>query len=466
MSASGELRASPEGRSTDERFSLGRVRSRLQAFVGWIGRPGMMSYVARGAAVMLTVQLAGSGAAYLSHVLLARWMGAVDFGVYSYALAWSAFLAAAARLGLSSATLRFLPEFSARREWDRALGLLRGGWAIVLGASVASSSVWTVAVLAAARWLRIEHLGALLSGAWIIPPLALISLQAEMARASRRIALAYAPPALGKAVVLILIAALVVRATGTLDADQAILINIGALVLMAGLQLALFWRGLPDEVRAARPVYEPRLWFSVSLPMLRVNGYSLVLGYAGLLLVGAILGPEAVGRYHAAVKTAGLVNLTLSAANTAAAPLYAALHAKGDRDELQRLISTSVGWSFLPSLALFVALVALGRPILGLFGPGFVAARWPLAILAFGQLVNTGAGPVVTLLSVSGHQRECSRVFGWSALLNLLLNVIGIFLLGITGAALATAATMVLWNVWLHSKARRELGIRTRVRWG
>jgi O-antigen/teichoic acid export membrane protein len=363
---------------------------------------------------------------------------------------------------MSSATIRFLPQFTVRKEWDRALGLLRGAWAIVLASSVAVAVAGTLAAVVAARF-GVAHTTAFMIGAWIVPPLAIISLQAEMARASRRIALGYAPPQVGKSLILIVLGFAVVRSTGSLASPAALAMNFTALSVLCAGQLVVLWRGLPLEMRAARPRYEPRQWFSVSLPMLLVAGYTMVLNQADVLLIGAWLGPEPVGMYQAAVKTAALVSLALSASNAAAGPVYASLHTKGDARELQKLISTSVTWAFLPSLAIFLVLVVFGEHILRLFGPGFARVRWQLAILAVGQVVNAASGPVTTLLSVSGHQRQCSRVFGWAALMNVAANAVAIPLAGITGAAIATASTVITLNVWLYVLVRRELGIRSRV---
>jgi O-antigen/teichoic acid export membrane protein len=47
----------------------------------------------------------------------------------------------------------------------------------------------------------------------------------------------------------------------------------------------------------------------------------------------------------------------------------------------------------------------------------------------------------------------------WSALANIVLNALLIPRFGATGAACATAFSIVLWNVALNYEVRRHLGI-------
>ena len=89
-----------------------------------------------------------------------------------------------------------------------------------------------------------------------------------------------------------------------------------------------------------------------------------------------------------------------------------------------------------------------------------MAGRVALYILVIGQVLNAAAGPVGYLLILTGHERVCASVYGWSAVLNVGLNLMLIPPLGSTGAALATASTMALWNVWLSVLVLRRLGIR------
>ncbi|NEQ14000.1 MAG: flippase, partial [Moorea sp. SIO3E2] len=55
------------------------------------------------------------------------------------------------------------------------------------------------------------------------------------------------------------------------------------------------------------------------------------------------------------------------------------------------------------------------------------------------------------------HQNQALIVYGTAAGLNVVLNGIGILLFGMIGAALSTAITFALWNIWLSVLVVRYL---------
>jgi O-antigen/teichoic acid export membrane protein len=73
--------------------------------------------------------------------------------------------------------------------------------------------------------------------------------------------------------------------------------------------------------------------------------------------------------------------------------------------------------------------------------------------------VNAGSGSVGYLLNMTGHHLDSARVYGLTTLLHVGITAAGIQLLGLVGAAAATALSMLTWNVWLHAVVRRRLGV-------
>src|SRR6476660_5447213 len=72
------------------------------------------------------VRLASALLALVSQVLLARWMGSFEFGVYIYVWTWVLMIGALSDVGLSSAARRFIPEYTELRRLDRLRGFLSG----------------------------------------------------------------------------------------------------------------------------------------------------------------------------------------------------------------------------------------------------------------------------------------------------------------------------------------------------
>ena len=83
----------------------------------------------------------------------------------------------------------------------------------------------------------------------------------------------------------------------------------------------------------------------------------------------------------------------------------------------------------------------------------------PLAILCIGQLANAGIGSVAYLLIMTGHGREAATGIGVGAIVELLLSLLLIPRWGASGAAVATAISLITWNVVLAVFLWRRTGI-------
>ncbi len=411
----------------------------------------------RGAAIALGLQLSGIAVSYAMQVLLARWMGATQYGVYDYVINIGTFLGFLAGLGLPNCLLRFIPEYSVKEDWGKLRGIVWGSWCYVFTSSILIAII-SIAILVS--WRRHNPEVALVSfllGISTVPLWALIRHQREMARGIKRMALAYLPSTV-MFPLLVIVGAFSSR--HNLSSSKAIAIAFLSLSLVLGAQLWLFSQQMPRQCSTIKPIYSPREWFAVALPLLFNGGAFVVLSQTDIIMTGTILGSFQVGIYSAALKTASGVSLILAAFNAIAAPMFATLHAQEDYEGLQKLTATVSRWLFYPSLVFALFLILFAERVLGLFGSEFVTARWEMTIMILGQLVNVGAGSVGYLMEMTGHHQKCAYVFGCSALLNLGLNGILIPTIGIMGAAIATAATMAVWNIWLHQLVVKHLGIQ------
>jgi len=124
-----------------------------------------------------------------------------------------------------------------------------------------------------------------------------------------------------------------------------------------------------------------------------------------------------------------------------------------------RLMQQTSRWAFWPALAIALGLAVLGRSVLGFFGSEFRAAQGPMLILCTGQLAAASVGLAGSLLNLTGHERLSASMLAGAALLNLGLNLLLIPRLGLAGAGLATALSMVAWNLSLRLAVRRRLDL-------
>jgi O-antigen/teichoic acid export membrane protein len=415
-----------------------------------------------GAGIAFSIQVLGAGASFVLQVLMGRWLGPAGYGTFVFTISWASLVAVGCCLGLPTMLLRFVAAYIAEGDDARLHGVMRMSFAVTAASGLGVAVLGSVGFAA----LRVAGVGvdpAVLIGFWLVPVLALMRLQQEAIRSFRRLALAYAPGLLWRPVAVIAVAATLVGLGFDLTAPAALLIALASLACVIAVQLVRFAGYVRTSVAPAEPVYEARMWMRVALPLLLIASFMIVLSETDIVMVGALVGSRQAGLYAAASKTASLVAFVLIAVNAIAAPMISAQHARGEHAEMQRLAARVARWTFFPSLAICLFLAVLAEPVLELFGSEFGAARWELVILLGGQLVNAMAGSVGFLMILTGYQREAAWVYGWVAVAHVAMNVTGILLFGAIGAAIATALSFALWNVWLYVLVVKRLDIHSSI---
>jgi O-antigen/teichoic acid export membrane protein len=300
----------------------------------------------------------------------------------------------------------------------------------------------------------------LMVGAWIIPLWSMIFLHTAIGRVFGKIMTAYAPPRVLKPALLVVFGAVYIS-TGRVLTGTALL---SGTIIVLLIVLTIQWISLDKHPRmhiihAVVPATHNWQWFQVALNVLVVSGMFLLLQQTNTLLLGIFLPPEQVALYSAAAKTTQIMHMPATAVGAYAVPMFAALYARKEMNGLQSVLSKTVAWSFWPS-ALAAAILCAGAPFfLGFFGPAFKMAAPAVVILTRGGLISAGGGPVLMLMQVTGYQRDAVRVIAASTLTGIFLSIIGIYTLGITGAALATVFTSGLWVLWLNALVRKKIKV-------
>lgn len=414
--------------------------------------------VVAGAGVALGIQLGGAVASYGMEIVLARVLGGVEYGVYTYALAWATLLAIPTTLGFGTALLRYVGSFSGSGQLGLLKGVVLRSWQMVLSASVIATFILFLVFRAG---VHPPHVEVLYLAIWLAPLTAIQNVQMSMGRGLGSMTLAFAP---GRLAVpsLLMIGLLVLVALGrSVDSSAALVLTLFVMLLSFSIQAGVIakqvFRG------SERPVYRTGEWLRTALPMLLIAGFMLVLARTDVLMLGLLAKPVDVGAYNAASKTANLVLLVLAAVNAIAAPMIADLHARRDTGGLQRLATGVAHLAFWPSTAIVLLLVVLGPSILSVFGPEFVIGRHAIIILALGNLVSVGVGSVGYMMNMTGHQNTMAVVVGAAAALNVLLNWLAIPVYGLIGAAGATALSVAAWNLTLAHLVKRRIGVHTSI---
>jgi O-antigen/teichoic acid export membrane protein len=405
------------------------------------------------------VRVVSAVIAYFSQVLLARWMGGFEYGIFVVVWVGAVILGGLSCLGLQTAVLRFVPEYAGRGE----AGLLRG---VVFGGRLQSMLASTAFALAGAAGLYAfsDHLAnyyliPLYLGAVTLPMLAVSEIQDGVSRSFNWADISLWPTFIVRPLLIIFFMAIAVGCGAEPTAVTAMGAAIAATYVTSIGQLLWLGRRMQGAVPRGRREYAPAKWIAIALPIFIVEGFYNLLTNVDIVIVGHFMEPDKVAVYFAATKTLALVQFVYFSVKAGGAQRFSQYHASGDRLRLVAFVRDTLHWTFWPSLALVAMLLIVGRPLLLLFGPSFAEGYPLLAILSVGLLVRSSIGPAETLLMMAGQQRICALVYCGAFAVNVALNFSLIPPFGLVGAATATAAALIVEAAMLYVVVRRQLGI-------
>lgn len=415
--------------------------------------------LARGSSLTLVIFACGHAVNFVTQVVLARHLGRAEYGIFAWVSSWAIVLNVLAGIGLDTTALRFLPTYRVNEQWGLLRGFLWRAYAWTLLGAFIVAGLTTFAVLAASGFHPGHKAIVFVIGVWVLPASAVLDLQVCVARAMRRMLLAYMIQRILSYLAVLIGALALLAITVHLTATNIMLVSVLTLFALVFGQFVLIWRGMYPQVSDAESIFNDRLWITVAVPLMGVALMGEVMKRTDVLMIGWFLSPQDVGAYNVATRIASQVAFVLLAVNAMAGPMIAHYHARGDRQQLQRLLSLIAQITFWPSILIASGMAIFATPLLNLFGKGFNEGHFALLVLLGGQVINAGAGSVGYVLSMTGHERDSLRVYGISAGFNVIAVYVGIRIAGINGAAVATAITIAMWNIWLHQLTIKYLGV-------
>ena len=404
------------------------------------------------------LQGASMALAFVTSVILSRKLGAGGYGAYAYGLAWSGFLLIPAVLGMDRFLVRGVATYQASGDWSRLRGLVR--WAnqrVVFLSTGIAVIAGVVGYLVLPASLRATFCLAMP----LVPVTALVVVrQSTMIGLSHNVT-GQLPEFLLRPALFVAALACVVSLGLGLTSEWAMILNVGSVIVAFVVGVALLRRVWPAESKSASTAYDAHAWLKAAVPMMLLGGMWLINPLVSTIMLGSLRGAHDVGVYTVVSRASDVMTIGLFAVTTPLSPRVAQLFALGDMARLQSVVSKAARVSLAWSVPVATILIVFRHPLLGIFGPEFVTGGLALVFMVVGQFVNTAAGPAGIVLIMTKHERAAAVGVGAGLGVNILLNLLLVPSLGVTGAALGTAASRVIWNVALAGYAAIQLRINT-----
>lgn len=379
-----------------------------------------------------------------SKIIIARYLGKVDFGGISLGVTIVAMASTLVLAGMHTGVARFLPRFD--DPADRK-GIIWSALLIVGGLSIGLSLV-LVAVA--------DHLAAqVFHDASLAPIFALFAVAIPLSALMRvAIGVSQGYQVTHLKVLTRNISFPIVRFLG---AALVIILGLGRLGI-AGVYVAAYAVGagfglwyivtktdftvsLPKRYRASSLI-------SFSAPLLLTAALTLILSDIDTLMLGHYSSQGKVGVYNVVYPVAVLLLVFLRSFRFLFLPKISELDADGSREAMRRQYYLVTKWIFLATSPIFAFIIVYPKLIIGiLFGSEYTAGSLALVILTVGFYVHAILGLNGTTLTSIGRTRLILADNVAAATVNILLNLWLIPRYGFVGAAVATTISYIMINI-------------------
>jgi O-antigen/teichoic acid export membrane protein len=398
---------------------------------------------ARGASIFTIGRVASQLLGFVFNAILTNYLGPVGYGIITYADTAMMTVLNIADLGADKALLRFLPDDDPD-EREQTLGL--AGLSVVVAGVGSGIGLYVAAPLISSYTISNESfIFVLRVMAFVLPFRALTKIAQSGFRALERPAYQLGISE-GLLPVSRLAAALLSVGLGLAVEGIATALLVST-VILAIVALSLFFSKTGLRPRSGATTERISRFYSYSLPLTVNSAGSYLVNNVDLLMVGLLgLGSAAVGQYRAAALMTTAAALPLSGINQIFPARASQLFDRGLRDELDSLYKTVTRWAITATLPIAAGLVVYRAPLLSLLGSEFVTAQLVLAVLLIRRLSDAGAGPCGYLLMMTDHERLITINNVVLGLSNVVLNIVLIAEFGVIGAAIATAASVTVFN--------------------
>jgi O-antigen/teichoic acid export membrane protein len=409
------------------------------------------------------IRSGGLLAGFLFTLVSARWFGSKAMGLLALFQLFLIIISLIGRCGLDVSVVKLLNDSSFSHDKSRRQLILKMAKLVLVVSSSASLLLFSSSSFVATHWFHDSLLRTpLRMAAFSIPLFSLLYLNAGMMRALKKTNW-YMFLVNGG---IPLVATLVLVSSYSESAGLLIPIFsyvIGVAIVSLGSILVVYYyfrSGTDKETNPSCSTSTANL-LRISVPMMISGGIAFLMGWTDTFMLGLMSTTDGVGIYNVSFRLAALVAFPLVAVNSIAAPKFAEMNRTNDSAVLSRFSRQASAMIFWSSLPIGLVFIVFSHPFLGFFGSVFVSGSLAFSFLVVGHMINSAAGPVGQLLNMTGKQVVLQNTALVALLINVVLNYTLIPLLGIAGAAIATACSGALWNLMCIGYLMKKDGMRT-----
>lgn len=414
---------------------------------------------AKGGGIIFMGRLFEYAGRFVLGVLLARFMGSEQYGVYALASTVLAIVTGFAMVGLGEGLVYYIPRFRNQNDDNSIWGTLL----ISLSVPLTVSLVASVGILfmgdVIVSWFHEPQLLAVLPVVSLAIPLNVLMLIAiQITQGFKR--MRYKVIAQDITLIIVKIVLVIPLIFIGLNAVLAMATHTIGLLIAAILPLYfLHTRLFPLNRPLTSATFHWKALFSFSLPVYFTHLIMTFGDQLQTILLGILSTSVAVGVFTAAYRVSMIGKMFHASIVMVAMPLVSDLYSQKAWPELGHFYQTVTKWTFTLNLPMALIIFLFAEPILLIFGESFITditftiggyriAAGPLALIILGLANLTGAATGICGVIITMTDRPWLNTFNSALALSstLALNIWLIPLWGVVGAAVAQLVAVIILN--------------------
>jgi O-antigen/teichoic acid export membrane protein len=417
----------------------------------------------RGGGIVLIALIISYLFSFIYSILAARYLNVNDFGMLSLGISILGVGMTLAQLGITYAARRFVSFYVSKGDFGRIKGTLIISYVIsISGGFLIGTLLFFASDQISAWFFHNEALSPILKiFAIIIPFSTFVLVSNEVFIAFKKPFYKAAVETLMDKVVRVLLLLLVIAFGGTvLHVSIAYLFGI----FLAVIASSFFLYKVSQSSLKSKAVYNYGEIIAFSMPLFFASVFAELMRRFDKLLVGHFMTSSDVGIYSIAFTFAELMSIGLVALSLLYYPIIAGFLQKQKKKLIGQMFESITRLSFIITFPIFLLIILFAEETLNiLYGPSYMPGRIALIILSFGTMISVFLGPTMYTLEVFKEPKKIFYVIVFTALLNLILDLILIPQYGIVGAAAAATISVIVQSIIFFHLTKKKIEIRFRL---
>lgn len=394
-------------------------------------------------------------------IILARWLGASDLGLYQMVVTVLAIAGLVSTLGIGVALTKYVAED--KKDKDKLSQIMTPGLLgpIILGL-IAGISLYALSGMIAGIFNMPELAHLLRIIAFTLPVSAFVGALVGILNGLREMKTYSFLAILSSLLSIIFIVVFVKLGFGITGVIFGMLFStIGAFIGGIYLSKNLLRLDIKNFIKNAKKLvsFGGRVFVG--------NTLSRLIQQADIIMIGYFLAAKDVGYYSIAVGLASFFLLVPRAIATITYPATSEYWSENNRTAIQRMVDKTTKYSAAILLPIGLGVGFFARDVVtGIYGEEFIYAVSPLWALLIGRVI-TGSiiTPIAGSIGATGRPQFNVMLNAITLVANIGLNFLLIPRYGILGAAIATTVSFILWTILFHVLIVRILKVKIDFKW-